>query len=240
MKGKYKMPIIGITLDYFENGDYANYPYYILRCNYAKAIEDSGGIPIFLHYSKELVDEYLDCIDGLLIPGGNFDISPDIYGEKTTSDRVSLNANRTEFEYAILDKALKMQMPILGICGGQQLINVVLGGTLIQDIDTEIDTNIEHEQKIAKHLTSHDIEIKSESLLYKIIKRDRISVNSTHHQAVKILGKGLIASAKSDDGIIEAIELDDYEFCLGVQWHPEYMTTSADHDIFKSFVNICR
>ena len=239
MKGKYKMPIIGITLDYFENGDYSNYPYYILRCNYAKAIEDSGGVPIFLHYSKDLVGHYLDFIDGLIIPGGNFDISPEIYGEETTSDKVSLNASRTEFEYTILKKALERKMPILGICGGEQLINVVLGGTLVQDIDTEIDTNIQHEQKISKHLTSHDIKINSGSLLHRIVKKDIIAVNTTHHQAVKLLGKDLIASAKADDGVIESIELENYPFCLGVQWHPEYMTTDADHAIFKGFIDSC-
>lgn len=231
-----KKPIIGITLDYETTETYSKYPWYALRENYITAIEKSGGIPLPLPHEVSLVDEYFSMIDGLVITGGNFDVDPKYYGEEISSERVVLKDKRTQFEFAICKKAIENNLPILGICGGEQLLNVVMGGSLIQHIPDEVDTNIDHEQKTPKHLPSHEVLVEKNTLLHAITKLEKFNVNSTHHQAVKNIGKGVIVSAKAPDGVIEAIEKSNHKFCLCVQWHPEYYEQEHDKKIFESFI----
>ena len=231
-----RKPIIGITLDYETTETYSKYPWYALRENYITAIEKSGGIPLPLPHEVSLVDEYFSMIDGLVITGGNFDVDPKYYGEDISNQRVIIKDKRTQFEFALCKKAIEFNLPILGICGGEQLANVVLGGSLIQHIPDEIQTEIDHEQKIAKHLPSHEVLVHKDTLLYAITKSEKINVNSTHHQAVKNLGKGVIVSAVAPDGVIEAIEKINHKFCLCVQWHPEYYEQDHDKRIFDAFI----
>ncbi|MBN8828581.1 MAG: gamma-glutamyl-gamma-aminobutyrate hydrolase family protein [Sphingobacteriia bacterium] len=235
-----KKPVIGITLDYLENGEYSNYPHYILRTNYLDSIIKHGGIPLLLHYDLNNFDSIISMLNGLLIPGGNFDINPSFYGEEISSEKVSLNETRTKFESKTFEFAFKNKLPILGICGGEQLMNVMLGGTLIQHIPDEIHNPINHEQKEPKHIPTHIVKIEPDSLLYKITNQKEFMVNTTHHQAVKKLGNGVKATAFAPDNVIEAIEVDNHPFCLGVQWHPEYLSTEADNKIFEYFVNTCK
>ncbi len=234
-----KKPLIGITLDYETKETYASYPWYAIRENYIKAVIAMGAIPIALPYGVGYEDYYSDLIDGIIITGGNFDIDPTFYNESINSEKVVTKDNRTHFEFNITKVMLEKNKPILGICGGEQLINVVLGGSLIQHIPDYINSPIDHEQKIEKHLPSHEIEILSGTLLHDILKINKSMVNSTHHQAVRNLGGGLLASAFAEDGIIEAIEHNGHKFCLGVQWHPEYLITEDDHKIFKAFIREC-
>jgi putative glutamine amidotransferase len=144
---------------------------------------------------------------------------------------------RTEFEMAIFRKFYDLDKPILGICNGEQVINVALGGTLIQHIPDEVENAITHKQSTPKHLPSHECEVLDISKLYKIVGQPTIEVNSTHHQSVKDLGKNLVISAIAEDGVIEAIECTSKRFCLGVQWHPEYTTTESDKKLIEFFVN---
>ena len=162
-------PVIGITLDYEENGGYSKMPWYALRENYCSSISTFGGIPIPLPHELGLVNHYLDMLDGLVITGGAFDVSPALYGQTTTSDTVTTKDRRTQFEYGIVQGAIARNIPILGICGGQQLLNVVLGGTLIQHIPDSISNALEHEQKNPRTEPGHDVKVAANTLLSKIV-----------------------------------------------------------------------
>lgn len=233
-------PIIGIVLDWDDKPSYSAYPWYALRENYAKAVEQSGGIPLLLPHHSEQVSEFTGFISGLLIPGGDYDIDPAHYGEEICHERVLCKASRTNFELKLAKAAYQKDLPILGICGGHQLINVMRAGSLIQHIPASIQSSIAHEQKEPKHCPTHAIHIEKDSLLFKICGTSKIHVNSTHHQAIKKIGDSLSVSAYASDGVIEAIENPDKRFCLGVQWHPEYLSTSYDHKIFEAFVEACK
>ena len=235
-----KNPIIGITLDEETNHSYSKYPWYAARKNYSDSIDLAGGISIFLPHNLKNIEEYLRFIDGLIITGGDFDVNPELYGEKTTSKHVKLKRDRTDFEYEITKEAIKKNLPLLGICGGQQLLNVVLGGSLIQHIPDSVNTKINHEQKNPRDEGSHNVKIKKNTKLYEITKVEKMFVNSAHHQAVNVLGNGLITNSTSEDGIIEGIENPNLEFCIGVQWHPEFLIDEKDLEIFKALVESSR
>jgi putative glutamine amidotransferase len=234
-----KQPVIGITLDYETTNSYAKYPWYALRENYFNAVNKFGGIPLPLPHFPEYTDYYFSLIDGLMITGGNFDVDPKYYGQEITSDKVSTKDKRTKFEISICKLAMDKKIPILGICGGEQLMNVVMGGTLIQHIPDSIPNYLQHEQKDAKHIPTHAITVEPSSLLYKVAGNKQYYVNTTHHQAVNKLGKGFVTSATAPDGVIEAIENPDLPFCIGVQWHPEYLTTPEDNLLFENFIKAC-
>ncbi len=229
-------PVIGITLDEEEKKTYSKYPWYALRKNYSDSIEIAGGISVFLPNNVNAINQYLSIVDGLLVTGGDFDINPKIYGQQKINSSIKTKNNRTDFEFKITKKAIQKKIPVLGICGGQQLINVVLGGTLIQHIPDMINTRIKHEQPNPRDKPSHFVHIKKKSLLFNFVKKSKMYVNSAHHQAVDKLGKDLVASAFSEDGIIEAIELKTSSFCLGVQWHPEFLIDKTDINILKSLI----
>lgn len=229
-------PIIGFTLDFEEQGDYAPLPYYAIRKNYADAISFAGGVPVALPYDVDAVDQYFDLIDGIVVTGGDFDIHPSMYGSEEVHEKVTTKSLRTEFEVALLKKMLASKKPILGICAGEQLINVLLGGDMIQHIPDEIENALEHEQKNPRTETSHSIKIKEGTKLYSIVGGNHMEVNSSHHQAVKNVGKDVIISAVAPDGVVEAIEYDKHPFCIGVEWHPEYLIENGDKAIYKALI----
>jgi len=230
-----KKPIIGITLDSEEPGQYSKFPWYAIRKNYLHSIEKVGGVPFPLFHSLDSIDIILSFIDGIIITGGDFDINPSFYNQKNISSRNN-KILRTSFEMKLCKKSLKKNIPILGICGGAQLINVALGGTLIQDIRVLKLNTIEHEQLNPRNQSSHKVYIESKTMLHKIIKEEKIDVNSAHHQAVDKLGSGLKISGKSKDGIIESIESFNHKWCIGIQWHPEFFITKTDKLIFQDFI----
>ncbi|MEW6409642.1 MAG: gamma-glutamyl-gamma-aminobutyrate hydrolase family protein, partial [Nitrospirota bacterium] len=194
-------PIIGITTDIDGNRSY-------LRLEYIDFVKNVGGIPLLITpTSVEDVMAIVDTIDGLLLSGGD-DIHPSYYGEEITAELKLTSNARTDFEIALLNEAIRARKPLLGICYGMQLMNIVTGGTLYQDIE--------------KHRESrHTVNIYSNTKLYDIVKVDVTDVNSTHHQSVKVVGKNIVVTAVAPDGIVEAIELQNYPFFIGVQWHPE-------------------
>lgn len=233
------LPIIGITLDSEEPGGYSKMPWYALRKNYCEAVVKAGGLPVMLPHEPELAEAYLATIDGLIVTGGAFDVDPALFGDATRHATVVLKARRTEFELAIVRGALARDMPILGICGGQQLMNVALGGTLIQHIPDEIDAALAHEQPNPRTEPGHDVEVVPETRLAAIVGRSLIPVNSAHHQAVKAVAPGCVVDAVAPDGVIEGIEAPDRRFCIGVQWHPEYDISPADAALFRALVEAC-
>lgn len=233
-----KKPVIGLTSDCSSDKKYSDFPYLALRFNYSLSLQRAGAIPILLPPIQENYKEYIELLDGIVITGGNFDIHPKLYGESTIHDSVSVNEQRTNFEKNIAEEAIKHKMPILGICGGMQLLNVIFGGNLIQHIPDHDKNYFNHEAKPYDSV-AHEVSLKEGSLLHKIAGDKKIGVNSSHHQAILKTAPDFIISAISDDGIIEAIENPNYPFMLGVQWHPEYEITEADSNIFKTFVGHC-
>ncbi|MDI3307714.1 MAG: gamma-glutamyl-gamma-aminobutyrate hydrolase family protein [Acetobacteraceae bacterium] len=235
-----KRPVIGVTLDAEEPGGYSKLPWYALRKNYFSALVDAGALPVALPHHPELAEAYLDEIDGLLVTGGAFDVDPSLYGGGPAHPTVTLKAGRTDFELAVTRGALRRDMPVLGICGGQQLLAVALSGTLIQHIPDSIKGALEHEQPNPRHEPGHEIAIEANTLLARIVGKPRMAVNSAHHQAVERPGEGAVVNAIAPDGVVEGVEHPGYRFALGVQWHPEYAVDPADPLIFDAFVKACR
>ena len=234
-----KKPLIALTLDYETSKGYSNYPWYAIRENYFTSIEESGGIGVGIPHNMKDIVSLLGKIDGLVITGGNFDIDPNIFGESSVHKTVKLKENRTNFELLAAEIMLKQNKPVLGICGGEQLINVLYKGSLIQHIPDEIKNPIEHEQKNPRNEAGHSVTIQEHTKLYSIISKKNIMVNSAHHQAIKVPGKGLIVNALSNDGVIEGIEDPKKSFCIGVQWHPEFFIQGSDNKLLKAFINAC-
>ena len=235
-----QLPSIGITLDFENPGAYSSFPWYALRENYSNTISRAGGLPIGLPHEINNVNEYLNLIDGLLITGGNFDVDPSLFGAKERHESINLKENRTSFELALTKGALERKMPILGICGGQQLLHVALGGKLIQHIPDSIENAIAHQQPNPRNEASHKVIIKKGSLLYDIVENECLDVNSAHHQAALDEPKGVTINAHATDGVVEGIEANTHDFCLGVQWHPEFEINEGDAKIFRAFVEASR
>ena len=247
-KGKKKspggMPRVGITPD---RGALASgrsgEPLLFLRERYPSAILETGGLPLLLPItaSRAAIQAMLDSLDGILISGGDFDIHPGLYREEPIVSLGTVKGERTEFEMEVISMALKRALPLLGVCGGAQAINVFLGGSLYQDIPTQVPNAMAHQQGSLREIGGHPINIHEGTRLKQIVGRSSLEVNTTHHQAVKKLGKGLIANATTEDGLIEGIETGNDSFVLGVQWHPELLIHRdiSQRKIFSAFVSAC-
>ena len=237
----FRRPRIGLTLDAEPPGGYSRLPWYALRENYFGAIVAAGGLPVALPHEPELAGAYLDLLDGLVVTGGAFDLDPSLYGATDRHATVTTKDRRTAFELAITRAALERDAPLLGICGGQQLLNVALGGTLIQHIPDAVPDCLAHEQPNPRTEPGHIVEIAAGTLLRRLVGGvGELPVNSAHHQAALDVGEGVVVSARAPDGVIEAIEAPGRRFCLGVQWHPEYGITDGDRALFTALVEACR
>jgi len=208
-------PVIGITAG-FNNSDEKHF----LTDYYVQAVENLGGIPIILpSLNINLIEHVYDLVDGLIFSGGA-DIDPGFFGESPRRGIGEITPIRDKFELCLAKKALNGSKPVLGICRGIQVLNIAAGGTLYQDIEKV--TTQEHDQKAPKWAPFHQVEILEDSLLFQIIGKNKVKVDSFHHQAVKDLGIGLKKTAWSEDGLIEAFESDTAgKIIIGVQWHPE-------------------
>jgi putative glutamine amidotransferase len=233
-------PRIGVTLDREEGGGYSAMPWYAARENYFAAVVAAGGLPVALPHAPELADAYLDQLDGLLLTGGAFDVDPRWYGGGERHAATTTKDRRTAFEFAVTRGALARDLAVLGICGGQQLLHVVLGGTLIQHIPDTVPDALAHEQPNPRTEPGHSVDLAADTLLYGIAGAPRLEVNSAHHQAADRVPAGVVVSARAPDGVIEAIEAPAQRFALGVQWHPEYAVSPADPLILRAFVEAAR
>ncbi|MCP4924022.1 MAG: gamma-glutamyl-gamma-aminobutyrate hydrolase family protein [bacterium] len=235
-----KKPLIGVTLDQETTECYSKFPWYALRVHYTDCLSQKGALPVALPYGERSdVELYSEHLDGLVITGGDFDIDPKLYGDSKIHPRVSFKPERTQFEMDLFSAFFEKQKPILGICGGIQVINVAFGGTLYQHLPDEHPSDILHEQPNPRDEPSHDISIEKGTQLYEIARTNRAQVNSAHHQAIKDIGKGLRKNAVAPDGVLEGFEHENHPFCLGVQWHPEYLVGPVDHAIIQAFVQAC-
>ena len=231
-------PVIGITSDF--NPRDREEPTYFLRARYVSAIEELGGIPLILPITQEpkVLQTLLKRIDGLLITGSGPDLDPKLYGETKRFKFKLMSPQRAAFELKIARMAVEQDLPVLGVCGGMQVLNVAFGGTLIQDIASEIKGALVHQQKATAVKPSHEVRVTDGTQLSKIIQKPVIHVNSSHHQAIKSLGLGLVVNAIAPDGVIEGLEHPQRDFALGVQWHPEFLYRQDEHHhrIFEAFL----
>lgn len=239
-----RKPRIGITLDSeqpsAQPGSYSKYPWYALRQNYADAIAAAGGLPFSLAHHAALAGEILDHLDGLVVTGGAFDVDPSLYGDGDRHATVTLKEGRTAAELALVNGALARGLPVLGICGGQQLLAVALGGTLIQHIPDSVPNALAHEQPNPRHEPGHHVAVSPDTLLHRIVGATSMHVNSSHHQAVANAGARARVNALAPDGVIEGIESPSHRFALGVQWHPEFLIDPGDRKIFDAFIAACQ
>jgi putative glutamine amidotransferase len=234
-------PVIGLTLDSEPPGGYSKtHPWYALRENYCTAVVEAGGLPILLPHEPEQVAAYLGLISGLVVTGGAFDVDPALFGAASRHTTVTTKDRRTQFELAVTKGAVAADKPVFGICGGQQLLNVALGGTLIQHIPDEIENALAHEQPNPRTEPGHQVIVEPGTLLHRITQSATMAVNSAHHQAVKEVAPGLVIDARAPDGVIEGIEDPRRRFCIGVQWHPEYGIDQGDKRLFAAFIAACR
>ncbi len=224
---------IGITCSFRED-EYA----FWLRAYYIDRIIAVGGIPFILpsSTSTEVIRDYAAICDGFILAGGG-DMDPVFWGEEPRPGLGEIDPLRDQFELKLSEQILKKDIPALGICRGIQVLNVAAGGSVVQDLGQ---TGICHMQSAPKSHPFHDIFIEKDTRLFNILGQERVRVNSFHHQAVKQLGKGLIPSGTSGDGVIEAIESVQHRFLLGVQWHPECMTDRASERLFRALVEAAR
>ncbi len=219
-------------------------PTYFLRARYLQAIQEAGGVPIVLPLDLARTQQalLLQRLDGLLVTGSGSDLAPRFYGESQHYSFKKMSEARARMELRLSKLAFEHQIPTLGICGGMQSMNVALGGTLIQDIPAQIDTKIQHLQKNSAENTVHPIHIEPKTLLRRVIKKSSIPVNSSHHQSVKSIPRSFQISAVAPDGVIEAIEVADHPFWLGVQWHPEFLYHKdiLQKRLFSAFIKAAR
>jgi len=222
-------PIIGITTD-IKNGNFE------IEEKYSHAIANAGGIPLLIPsmpQNTSLIKETVERIDGLLLPGSR-DMDPKYYNQVPHPKLRPMSLERTEMEFSVLEHSVDRELPVFGICGGMQLMNVFFGGSLYQDIDSFILDALAHEKGAL-----HDVSIDKDSKLFEIIEKDQVTVKSYHHQAVHEIGNGLKSCARSGDNIVEGIESTNKNYVLGIQWHPELEDGEISSRIFKSFIDEC-
>ena len=211
-----------------------------LTAAYVTALESAGLIPLIVPQlsNADAASAVLDSVAGLVLTGGE-DVDPARYGEKRHEKVRSVNAARDATEAALIKEARKRGTPVLAICRGIQMLNVALGGTLVQDIPSQCETDIAHDEESARDSRTHEISVEPGSLIATAIGTEHCTVNSFHHQSVKRVADGMRVTARSPDGIIEGLESTDEDWwVMAVQWHPEEMTDSAepwDRGLFKAF-----
>jgi putative glutamine amidotransferase len=236
-------PVIGITPDVGETvgrPGRPSLPRYELKQAYADAVLAAGGLPVVLPYADDesAAAEAIELCGGVVITGGAFDIPAELYGAAPGDRMGPLKPGRTAWEQRVLRAALQKDLPVLGVCGGMQLLAVELGGRLYQDIRDEIFGAIDHEQKGDPREPDHPARVLPGSDLAAIVGKGEIQVNSTHHQAVKDAGRGRVC-AVAPDGVIEAIEVPG-RFALGVQWHPELLAGPEHLSLYRALVDRAR
>ncbi len=209
--------------------------------SYIEAITAVGGVPILLPVlDEENTIRMIDIIDGLLLNGG-YDIDPYLYGEEPLKELGKVDVSRDLAEKTLILESIERDIPILAICRGIQILNVATGGTLYQDISTQMNTSLKHRQDTIGSTVTHKIKIEKGTKLFDIFGQEELRVNSYHHQAVKDLAPGFRISARSSDGLIEGIESDNNSFIIGIQCHPERLWKKYPifKKLFQALVNAC-
>jgi gamma-glutamyl-gamma-aminobutyrate hydrolase PuuD len=221
---------------------------------YLQAVRMGGGLPVLLvpECEPKRIAGLLDGIDGVLLTGG-YDVDPAVYGETVYNDTVRIDGERDTFELPLARLAHERDVPLLAICRGCQVLNVALGGDLWQDIPSQIPDALSHRQHAPMGAVTHAVQVRPDSFLARAIgpsagssvgpsDRSDVQTNTAHHQAVRQVAPSLVASAHSDDGLIEAVEAPDRRFVVGVQWHPESLAEAWPEQLrlFQALVQAAR
>ncbi len=228
--GYKKQPVIGVTANFSDGNS-------CLADGYCASVLKAGGVPFIIppYEERDALLNTLDHLDGILLTGGG-DINPLFMGEEPVNELHSINYRRDRQELLLTRLAADRQIPVLGICRGIQIMMAALGGTLYQDIYSQVETKlIKHDQDLDRSFPSHTVTLGTDSLLYKIFKSERFVVNSFHHQAVREPAPGFRVCARAADGIVEAVESVEYKSMIGVQWHPECMILRGDESMLPLF-----
>lgn len=226
-------PVIAIPLA--GRDPFRNY----MNNKYVQSLNRAGAKVLWIELTDpDIIEKMLRC-DGLLLPGGG-DIDPKLYGQAATEKCGKPFPLRDAVEMKMLEAFLPTGKPILGICRGEQVMNVYFGGTLYQDIKGT--QKCSHSNNPCRYKGIHSVTLAEGTKLYDILGIARLDVNSMHHQTADTVGNGLVVSAMSEDGFIEALELPSHPFCIGIQWHPEHMSkrTKRQRNIFTAFVDACK
>ena len=242
-------PLIAISTNRIltDNGPLKSYPMNYVGDDYPQAVLKAGGTPVLLalhdpELYPDVAAQQLEHAQGLVLTGGP-DVSPLSYGEQPHPKLGPTLPDRDRFELALIAEARRRELPVLAICRGIQILNVAYGGTLYQDLPSQVPDAMQHTQASVRQQVSHHADVSEGSRLAGILGRSgRIGVTTFHHQALKDLGKGLRVVATAPDGIIEAVEATDHPWIVGLQWHPEmsHPVDPAAMDVFRGFVARCQ
>lgn len=238
-----KQPLIGITSARIinENSFVTGMTKTVVNCDYSEAISKVNGIPLIIPPTCNdiEIEKFAETCDGLLVSGGK-DVAPLLYDSMTDKNCGSFDYDVDVSHIKLIQAVIKHKKPVLGICRGMQLINVALGGTLYQDIPTNVPNCGGHSFGFFRDDTVHSVELVPNTIISQIFKKEKIYVNSIHHQALKDLGKGIKVGGVAPDGIVEVVysEVDDV---IGVQWHPEMLLNKNDEMrcLFETFIQAC-
>ena len=214
-----------------------------MRPGYLDVLYACGAIPLVLPFDSDAVDveQMLSICDGLILTGGA-DVNPRLYGEEPIEQCGELQPIRDELEYRLLDKALEEDMPLLGICRGSQILNVYLGGTLYQDLSTQLPGTFNHAMEPPFESLCHKVTLEKGEPLHEFMGEDELPVNSVHHQAIRRVAPELVPLARSFDGVVEGTWMPGKRFVWGVQWHPEWLWDVDERQkrIVQHFVDVCK
>lgn len=239
--GEGERPLIGIVAG--QERDREGAARLTLPRAYTAAVEMAGGAPVVLPLVDDLrlAEIYLGALDGLLLAGGG-DVDPARFGEDPLPELGRVDPERDALEIALARRALELDLPVLGICRGIQVLNVAVGGTLYQDLEAQVPHSLQHQQTAPRWYPIHEVRLEPESLLARIYQTESLRVNSFHHQAVRVVGQPFRVAAKSKDAVIEAVESRAHAFAVGVQWHPECMVERypVQRLLFTAFVKAAR
>ena len=233
-----KKPLIGLTASHdAEENRFA------VLARYINAVEKSGGVPVILPLSQrdDSIEEYAEICDGVIFPGG-CDVHPHTYNAAVHEKCGEITPLRDVTEMKLAKLIYDMDKPLFGVCRGIQSIAVAFGATLYQDIPQEYSKEIVHQQKPPYSIPTHKVNVLKDSLLYKITGKETLDTNSMHHQSVKNITDKIKLTAFADDGIVEALEIKEMRFGLGVQWHPEHLydVDPSAKALFDAFIKSCR
>ena len=235
----HQKPRIGITMRIESSTD----RFYLSR-HYSEAIEAAGGVPVHLSLipKREYIEAAVDDFDGILLPGSDSDVDPLRYDQQPHSRLGPVQPIKDETDLLVITAAEEKGIPLLAICFGMQILNVSRGGSLIQDIQSQVPNAIKHEQGAPRDRRSHSVRLLPGSVLAQLAGSEESSVNSHHHQAIEVIGHDLVATAWSSEGLVEALEDPRDPFVMAVQWHPELGWESDDfsQNIFRHFVDQVR
>ena len=232
-------PVIGLTLD----DEHARPGMHVLRDDYVRSVQQAGALAVVLPPGPPGdAPALLDRVDGLLLTGG-VDIDPDLFGQPPHPKIRRVDRERDELELALVREALRRDLPILAICRGIQVLNVAGGGTLLQDLPSQLKGGGRHDCPEPRTARVHRVAVESDTQLHRILRESHVPVNSFHHQAVDEVGDGCVVTARcEDDGVVEGLEMPEQGFVVGVQWHPETFWDAQDsfQVLFDAQADACR